>query len=74
MDQIDSNQRTGLGDISYGMSGGTEDTAESTILEDNYKSVLDEHNQAYNGMKSKQEDFFYKIKLVGSDKNSFIIE
>ena len=73
MDQIDSNQHTGLRDVSYGLSN-TEDNDRNTILEDNYKSVLDEHNQALNGMKSKQEDFFYKIKLVGGDKNSFIIE
>jgi len=52
MDQIDSNQHSGLGDISYGLSN-IGDNDRNTTLEDNYKSVLDEHNQALNGMRSK---------------------
>ena len=52
MDQIDSNQHTDLKDLSYGLSN-PDDNDRNTILEDNYKSVLDEHNQALSGMRSK---------------------
>jgi len=52
MDQIDSNQTTGLGDTSYGLSNA-DDNDRNTVLEENYKSVLDEHHQTYSGMKSK---------------------
>jgi hypothetical protein len=50
MDQIDSNQHSGLG--GYGL-GNIDDNDRNTVLEDNYKSVVDEHTQFVNGMKSK---------------------